>query len=96
MGDMREVFNLLNEHTKQEHEKRVAKTPSRVEYAIKQFEMNDIEYQLKNPATGHFHCRRKCDDKLFEFWAGTGKIKGYDHARGIHALLRLLAEEEVK
>lgn len=37
-----------------------------------------------------FHCRRKSDDKLFQFYAGTGKIQGYDRARGIHALIKIL------
>lgn len=32
-------------------------------------------------------------DKLFEFYAGTGKIKGIDNKRGIHALIKLLEEE---
>ena len=54
MGDMREDFDALKEHNKQKHGERVAKTPSRVEYAIKQFEQHDIEYQLKNPEIGHF------------------------------------------
>ena len=67
------VFRALSAHLKEEHNKRVAKTPDRIEYAIQQFEKNDIEYVLKNPAIGHFHCRRKRDDKLFQFWAGTGK-----------------------
>ena len=49
-----------------------------------------IEYQLKNPQTGHFHCWRKSDDKLLQFYAGTGKIQGYDNVRGIHALVRIL------
>lgn len=93
MGDMRENFDALKEHNKHKHEERVAKTSSRVEYAIRQFEENNIEYQLKNPAIGHFHCYRQSDDKRFEFWAGTGKIKGYDRIRGVHALIRLLLKE---
>ena len=59
-------------------------------YAIKQFELNNIEFTLKNEQSGHFHCRRKSDDKLFQFWAGTGKILGYDRLRGIHSLIKLL------
>ena len=62
----------------------------RIQYAIRQFKKYDIEYVLKNEKTGHFHCRRKSDDKLFEFYAGTGKIKGEDMEKGIHALVRLL------
>lgn len=74
----------------QKHAERVVKTPDRVAYAIKQFEAHNIEYLLKNPTAGHFHCRRKSDDKLFQFWAGTGKILGIDNQRGIHALVALL------
>lgn len=69
---------------------KVSKNVERIDYAIEQFKKNDIEYTLKNVQTGHFHCRRKSDDKLFQFWAGTGKILGYDHLRGIHPLIKLL------
>lgn len=72
------------------HRERVAKNPDRIAYVIRQFEKHDIEYTLKNEQIGHFHCRRKSDDKLFQFWAGTGKILGYDRLRGIHSLIRLL------
>lgn len=75
---------------KQMHDERVAKTPDRVKYAIRQFEANNIEYTLKNVTTGHFHCRRKSDDALIQFWAGTGKILGQTNLRGIHALIGLL------
>lgn len=96
MGDMRESFDLLKEYCKEKHDARVAKNPDRVAYAIEQFEKNEVEYTLKNASTGHFHCRRKCDDKLFQFWAGKGTImadnKVYD-ARGIHALLKILCKE---
>lgn len=71
------------------HRERVAKNPERVEYAIKQFERNNIEFQLKNAEIGHFHCKRKSDGKLYQFWAGTGKILGYRN-RGIQLLIREL------
>lgn len=61
---------------KEQHQKRVADNPNRVQFAIEQFEKNGIEYALKNPQTGHFHCWRKSDGKLFQFYAGTGKIMG--------------------
>ena len=64
----------------------------RIDYAIKQFESHGLEYSLKNEQTGHFHCRRKSDDKLFQFYAGTGKILGNDSERGIHALIKILEE----
>lgn len=85
-GDMRDFF----EPYKEMHKQRVAQNPSRVQFAIEQFKKHDIEYELKNETTGHFHCHRKSDDKLFQFYAGTGKIMGYDRARGIHKLIELL------
>ena len=88
----REDFEGIAQHAKEVHTARVAKNPSRIEYAIKQFELNNIEYELKNEQTGHFHCRRKSDDKLFQFYAGTGKIMGEQNRRGIHALIKILTD----
>lgn len=85
-----ELWDGLKEHAKQIHKDRVAKNPERIAYAIKQFELHGIEYQLKNEQTGHFHGWRKSDDKLFQFYAGTGKIQGYPNIRGIHNLIGLL------
>lgn len=75
---------------KEQHAKRVAKNPARIQYAIEQFRKHDIEFELKNEETGHFHCRRKYDNKLFQFYAGTGKIQGYTKPRGIHNLIKML------
>ena len=61
----------------------------RIAYAIHNLEAHGIEYQLKNRQTGHFHCWRKSDDKLFQFYAGTGKIQGLQ-TRGIHSLIKIL------
>lgn len=77
-------------YAKEKHDERVAKNPDRIQYAIEQFQRNNIEFSLKNAQTGHFHCRRQSDDKLFQFWAGTGKILGYDNVRGIHVLIKIL------
>lgn len=89
----REDFEGIKIHAKAVHDERVAKNPDRISYAIGQFEARGIEYVLKNERTGHFHCRRKSDDKLFQFYAGTGKIQGEKNRRGIHALIRLLEQE---
>ena len=86
MGDMKYNYELARELRKE----RVGKTPNRIDYAIEKFEENDIEYCLKNKETGHFHCWRKSDGKLLQFYAGTGKIQGYSNIRGIHALIKLL------
>ena len=79
-----------HEYAKEKHKERVSKNGERVQFAIKQFENNDIEYALKNEAIGHFHCRRKSDGKLFQFYAGTGKIMGVGNKRGIRALIEIL------
>jgi len=66
-------------------------TQDRLKYAIEQLEKHNIEYSLKNEQSGHLHCRRKSDDKLIQFWAGTGKIMEHEE-RGIHNLITLLTE----
>lgn len=76
-------------YAEEKHLERVAKNADRVQYAIEQFEKNNIEYRLLNAQTGHFHCWRKRDGKLYQYWAGTGKILGYNN-RGIHLLIREL------
>ncbi len=88
-----EYWKQVKEESKERHVSRVQKTPSRIAYAEQLFKTLGIEYQLKNESTGHFHCWRKSDGKLFQFYAGTGKIQGYTDRRGIHALEKLLKEE---
>lgn len=78
-----------HEYAKEKHNERVLKNPQRIDFAIKQFEANNINYVLKNESTGHFHCWRKSDDKLFQFYAGTGKIVG-EEKRGVYALIQIL------
>ena len=73
----------------EQHKKRVAKNPQRVEYAKQQFEKNGIRYCLKNQMIGHFHCWRLSDNKLFQFYAGTGKIMGMNK-RGLANLVKEL------
>lgn len=85
----REDFEAQREYSKQMHKERVAKMPERIEFAKMMFEKHGIEYQLKNSTTGHFHCWRKSDDKLFQFYAGTGKIQGM-RVRGIRNLILVL------
>jgi hypothetical protein len=84
------LWDGLKELGKKTHDERVAKTPDRINYAIQQFEANGIEYILLNAATGHFHCWSRGDGKLFQFYAGTGKIMGNEAQRGIHSLIKLL------
>ena len=88
MDEMRDEFKLYRE----KHRQRAAKNYERIAYAKQQLEEHGIEYTLKNEATGHFHCRRKTDDSLIQFWAGTGKIMGRN-IRGIHNLIKVCAGE---
>ncbi len=62
----------------------------RISYTIEMLQSHNVEYQLKNEVTGHFHCYRKSDGKLFQFYANTGKIVGVTDAKGIHALINIL------
>jgi hypothetical protein len=88
-----ELWSALREHGKQVHAERVKKTPERIRYAIQQFEKYGLKYCLKNEQTGHFHCWRKSDGKLYQFYASTGKIMGDEDKRGIHAMVKILRKE---
>ena len=70
----KEDFEGIAQLARENHKNRVAKNPERIKYAIEQFEKNGIEYYLKNEQTGHFHCHRKCDDRLFHFMQELGKL----------------------
>lgn len=85
---------MMNEvqATKQVNSGWVTKNHNQIVDAIQQFEAHGIEYQLKNELTGQFHCWRNSDNKLFQFYAGTGKIQGFDQVRGIHTLIQMLEE----
>jgi len=64
-------------------------TKERLQFAIEQLKKHDIEFSVKNEQSGHIHCRKKADDTLIQYWAGTGKILGHE-SLGIHNLLKLL------
>lgn len=66
-------FALMKEIAKQNHDERVAKTPDRIEYAIKRFTDEGIKYKILNHQIGHFHIWDE-QSNLFQFWASTGKI----------------------
>ena len=70
----------------------------RSNYAIEKFKKNNIRFELKNKNIGHFHAWRKTDNKLFQFWAGTGKIMSANmkvNKRGIANLLKILEGEKI-
>ena len=84
------LYGDYREYAKEQHKIRVSKNGGRIQYAIEQFKKHNIEYSLKSEQTGHFHCRKKSNDRLIQFWAGTGKIMGYENKRGIHNLIKIL------
>lgn len=84
------VYHL---YAREKYKERVAKTPSRLEYAKNLLTEHGIQFVVKNAEIGHIHAYRKSDNSLMHFWAGTGKILGRK-IRGIHNFIRLL--EEVK
>lgn len=90
MGDLKEVYKEVNKVARELHKERVEQTPERIQYAISRFEECNIQYELKNASIGHFHVKRKSDGKLFQFYAGTGKIQGYTRQRGIHSLIKIV------
>lgn len=60
-------------YAKEKHKERVAKNSERINYAIKQFELNNIEFSLKNEKNGHFHCEENQMISCFSFGLERGK-----------------------
>ena len=67
------------------------KSQERLKYATEQLEKAGIEFYVKNKETGHLNCYSWSDDKPIQFWAGSGKIAGFEE-RGIHSLIRLITD----
>lgn len=91
INDEMSDFEVMGKVAKARHTDRVAKNGDRIAFAKRVLEEEGVEYVLKNAEIGHFHAWRKSDGKLFQFWAGTGKIMGHDN-RGIRAFVRLVAK----
>lgn len=53
-------------------EKRTAHYDERIEYAIKQFENNNIPFKLCNETNGHFNLLKN-NKVVMSFWSWTGK-----------------------
>lgn len=88
----REDFEGIREHAKRMHQERVAQNPERLQYAIEQLQRAGLEFYVRNASIGHIHVRGKYDDKLYNFWAGTGKIQGVE-CRGIHNLIKIATRD---
>ena len=92
----REDFEGLRQLAKANHDARVAKTPQRLKYAAEQLNRNGITYKICNGTTGQINCYF-LNGTVLTFYAGTGKIKGCEHQRGIKAFIKIcIAERDRK
>lgn len=88
----REDFEGLRQLAKANHDARVAKTPQRLKYATEQLDRNNITYKVCNDTTGQINCYF-ANGIVLTFYAGTGKIKGYEQQRGIKSFIRICVAE---
>lgn len=90
----REDFEGLKQLAKENHAKRIAQNPQRLKYACEQLKKNGIAFKVCNEETCQINVYT-ADGNVFTFYAGTGKIQGYE-ARGIKAFINLLTKGKVK
>lgn len=88
---MADTFSAFREM----HKARVAKNPQRLQYASDQLRQNGIDFKVCNETTSQINCYFE-SGKIHTFYAGTGKIKGYDNLRGIKAFVKLCLKEKQK
>ncbi len=88
----REDFEAIKRYAKEQHDKRVAKTPSRLEYAKKILTENGIPFKVCNETTGQINCYF-ANGNVLTFYAGTGKIQGHNNIRGINSFVRLCKKQ---
>lgn len=90
MSELSEYWKDVKPYYKEMHDKRVAKTPDRIEYTRKEFMKNGIKAELKNAQTGQFNIRK--DNNIIVYYCSTGKVllnnKPKD-ARGIKYVIGL-------
>ena len=73
MGELAQYWKDVKPILKQQNEEHREKHyDERIEYAIKQFDQNNIPYKLCNKTNGHFNLYK--DKKVvMSFWSWTGK-----------------------
>ena len=64
----------------------------RMDFAIEQLELNNIEYEIVDESRGLIHCKRKSDNHVFRFYVNTGFIVGFSDFKGLRSLIILLNE----
>ena len=65
----------------------------RLEYAIQQLELNNIEYHIINEETTLIECHKKGTNMWIKYYASSGFIMGFRDFRGIKTLIELLTAE---
>lgn len=89
MGELSEYWKDVSQIIKEKNAKKREETfDLRLEYAKKQFELNNIPYKLCNESIGHFNLYFN-NKVIMSFWSYTGKIKGEENLRGINACIRI-------
>jgi hypothetical protein len=88
----REDFDALKRYAREQHDKRVAKNPQRLEYAKRVLTENGITFKVCNEVTTQINCYF-ANGKVLTFYAGTGKIQGHSQLRGINSFVRLCKKQ---
>lgn len=97
MSEMSEYWKDVKPYYKEEHDKRVAKTPDRIEYCKKEFMKNGIYAELKNIQTGQFNIRK--GQNIIVYYCSTGKVllnNKSKEARGIKYVIGLYKNLEME
>lgn len=76
----------IKEHNKEQDKKRL-------EYAIQQLELNNIEYHILNEENAFIECRKLNTNMWIKYFASSGYIMGFRDFRGIKTLIELLTTE---
>lgn len=62
----------------------------RLEYAIQQLELNNIEYHIIDEESTMIECHKKDTNMWIKYYASSGFIMGFRDFRGIKTLIELL------
>lgn len=98
LGDYwRDVSPILKEQARQKREDNFEK---RLNFAIEQFEQNNIPYKLCNESIGHFNLLDSKGKLLMSFWSYTGKCyvpsTGFSDNIGIRNCIKKYKKMEAK
>ena len=81
---------IKTEQYKRYEERNKEQDKKRLEYAIQQLELNNIEYHIINKETTLIECRKKDTNMWIKYYASSGYIMGFYNFRGIKTLIELL------